>query len=266
VLRSSAAGALVLLLSITVIPLSNSGTVAGMAIVAKLVAELATLGRAPSPSGAGSRQSWHVVANQALNYVGANLDFVLVGVILGPAAFAIYALAFRVSSGINSIASFTIVRLATVRLAEVSGSERSAYLRRLSLPVFGVGLAGAVVTCLSAPLLRLVVGDQWTNIVLLVQILAFMLPFRLLHGLLGVAFLVEHADSMLFRIEIVRIVASLAFLSIAASAGLVALSATALALSIGAMVGTALQLDRATALSPIRTMRPVGRDTERVSS
>ncbi len=266
VLRSSLAGSLALVCGVSLIPLSNVGVVAGLAIVAKLATEAIALGRFPTVSPPGSRHSWLVVGNQALNYVGANLDFLLVGLILGPAAFAIYALAFRVSSGVNSIASFTIVRLATVRLAGVSGPERSSYLRRLIGPVFAVGLLGAVGTSLAAPLLATVVGDRWTDIVVLVQILSFMLPFRLVHGLLGVAFLVERADGTLFRIELVRIAASLLFLSVAASRGLIALSAMALALSIGAMAGTALLLQRTTPFHLVGTQRPIGRTVERISS
>ncbi len=266
VLRSSAAGALVLLAAVSLLPVSNVGIAAGVAIVAKLGTEALALGRLPAVGEAGSRQSWLVFGNQALNYIGANLDFLLVGVILGPAAFAIYSLAFRVSSGMNSVASFTIVRLATVRLAGVSGSERSRYLRRLLGPVFAVGLLGAAATCLAAPLLAMVVDDGWTDIVVLVRILSFMLPFRLVHGLLGVAFLVEHADGTLFRIELARIATSLLFLSLAASAGLVTLSAMALALSIGAVVATAILLQRATPFHLVGSQRPLGRMVERISS
>lgn len=151
---------------------------------------LVVLGRwAPSrPRGLGEIRSFlgfggQLLSVQAVSYIGANLDKVLVGRLFGAASLGLYAKAFQLYSQplTQGLAPFT--NLAVSALSQVR-DERGTYLRRLlklQLVTGYVGLAGfAMMIGLAGPLTAVVLGPQWSGTVPFFRILCIGGLFQIL--------------------------------------------------------------------------------------
>ncbi len=248
VLHSSAGGAIVLVGLVVSLPFEDAALLAGAALTCKVVTELILLVGVVEVTTRSAAQSWTVFANQTLNFAAANIDYLVVGVVLGAESFALYVLAFRLSSGLHSVASHTVVRVCTVRLVELDPNERPGHLRRWVAGLLALGLVGSIGVALVAPPILELVGQSWSEAVAPVQVLGLLLPLRLVHGLLGAGFLVDRADATLFRLELVRTVLSTAVLFGAASQGVLFLSWSVVGIAAISTAATALVLHERTTL------------------
>lgn len=138
-----------------------------------------------SPTG-GTVPMISVWATQALAYASANVDFLIVGVVISSEAFSVYSLGFRLAAVVTAQVSYAVQRVMLVDFAEATDrGQRQRVLDRRFRQLFGVGIGGAVVIALGAPLAPLVLGGSWKPIVGVVLVLAVGVPWRMVLSVSG---------------------------------------------------------------------------------
>lgn len=151
-------------------------------LIGKQILELAVQGLphsifASDGKRAGNTTVW---AGQVLTYLTANVDYLLVGTLLGAEALSVYAIAFRLASAFSSIVSIPVTRTAFTRFANTSDLQHEHDAIGRQIVGFGaLGLAGTAVVAL---LLPTVLGPDWSETRVLTLLLGAALPWRLLLG------------------------------------------------------------------------------------
>jgi PST family polysaccharide transporter len=119
---------------------------------------------------------------QVMTYLVANVDYVLIGWLLGPELLSLYVIAFRFASAVPAFLANPITQTAFLDLAEVPPNDRQpvydGLLRRISL----IGGIGTVLLLVAAPILPWVLGSEWNETAPLLALLAVAVPWRLLLG------------------------------------------------------------------------------------
>jgi len=119
-------------------------------------------------------------ASQVVTYAVANVDYLLVGALLGAEALSIYAIGFRLASAFSSVVAAPLTRTAFVDFANTSDAQRQHNQLVKQIGVFGAcGIAG---TALVALLLPTVLGTDWEATRAVTLLLGLALPWRLLLG------------------------------------------------------------------------------------
>lgn len=142
----------------------------------------------------------HYALSNLLFFVLANLDKVLIGAWLGPAALAVYSQAFNLAQKPVGLVAAPLI---TVMLPTLSRSRFrpeeyrrwfAAFLRFLAWLMLPCGVGLAVV----APETMLVLGgEQWASAGPILRVFAFMIPFQACFNVLGGVFSsVGRADRM----------------------------------------------------------------------
>jgi PST family polysaccharide transporter len=180
-----------------------------------------------APSGAPLRARW-VWVTQVASYVTSNIDYLVVGVVLGPVDLGIYSLAYRAASFVPSQVSFVVGRVAIVSLADRTGADRWGAARALVVRLFVLGAAAGLVALVVAPLVPDLLGEQWEPSVDVMLLLLVGLPWRLVLPVAGIMALVEDKVRELAPVELARLALTVAALSVGAVAGVtgVAVAAT----------------------------------------
>lgn len=163
---------------------------------------------------------------QVVAYLIANMDFVVVGLLLGERSFAVYTLAFRLSNALPSQLAYVAGRTASVDLA-TSVSDRAEVYRRYVAPLFGFGLGAAALTAVAAPVAPWVLGDGWASITGVLLVLAVAVPWRMILGLGGTLLIVSRQADRLLRIELTHAVVLASALVVGAWGGFGPLTAVA---------------------------------------
>ncbi|MEV6596524.1 lipopolysaccharide biosynthesis protein [Actinoplanes sp. NPDC051346] len=105
------------------------------------------------------------IAGTLLLAVGLmNVDYIVVGRMLGPEALGLYLLAFNLSSWPVSILSVAVARVsvpAFARLQHDPGALRAAFCRSLTLIMAPTTLVGALLAVYALPATRFVYGPGW---------------------------------------------------------------------------------------------------------
>lgn len=236
--------------------------IVGLALVAKHAVEVvASTGWHEALGTTRSAEAGSIWRTQVLAYAIANVDFVIVAVVLSDAALSIYSVAFRVASAITSQLAYALNRLVVVDLAAAADTDaRQRVHDRQVRALFGGGLVGVVVIVVAAPVLPVVLGDGWTGTAGLAIVLALAVPWRMTLGVSGSLMLSIGQAGQLVRWEAARLIATTAVLAAAAPAGLWTFSVVVTAV---AVVSTVL-LARASThvaglrpwLVPVRTALP----------
>jgi PST family polysaccharide transporter len=172
-----------------------------------------------SIDGPGVGRPAGFLANHTLAFFTRNTDYVLVGPLLGPTAFANYVLGFRVASAPSAPLGAVVLRWGLARLASEDEQSRDATNRRALLVLSAVGVLGAIVTIAIGFLLPHVIGEQWKGAAAVAVVLAWTLPWRFLEGMIEALGFTINAGALMVRFEAVR------------------LGGTALTLVLGAWVG-----------------------------
>lgn len=171
-----------------------------------------------APDGDDVTPGW-VWGSQLLAYATANVDYALVGLLLGSRALGLYGLAFRAASLLPAQLNAVLVRLGTVDLASRSAEERSVVIaplvRRLLLAGAAFGIAGA----LAAPLVGPVLGERWADAAPLMVPLFLVAPWRVLLPVVGMTALVDRRADALCRAEGVRLLVTVVALLAGAAIG-----------------------------------------------
>lgn len=101
-----------------------------------------------------------------VNFTLLNVDYVLIGRLLGPVALGYYVLAFNLASTPVNIITAAVRRVSVAGFAQfVPQPERfrAAFLSALRLMLLGTVLLGAGLSVLAEPLIRVVYGSQWSQ-------------------------------------------------------------------------------------------------------
>ncbi len=117
---------------------------------------------------------------QLVTYAVANIDYLLIGALLGPVALSVYAVGFRLASAFSSVVASPLTRSAFVQYA--NSESLQAVNDRIVRQVLMIGTVGVAVTVVGAPLLPLALGPGWEGTSRITLILGLALPWRLLLG------------------------------------------------------------------------------------
>ena len=157
-------------------------------------------GAAPARSGA----EW---LGQVLTYAVANVDYLVVGLVLTPAQLSTYVLAFRMASALPALVANPITNAAFVELADASATQWPEARSRVCVGLVASGLVGGGLVLLMAPLLPIILGPSWSGTGWLVAVLAPAVPFRMLLGT-AVASVITLGDARrVVRWELIRLAA-----------------------------------------------------------
>jgi O-antigen/teichoic acid export membrane protein len=222
----SEVGASALLLAVIVLAARGDAApvvVAG-AFVAKSVVELlvssAAVRRSFTTVGADPSPGW-VWGSQVLSFAIANVDYVVVALVLGSRALGLYSLAFRIAGLLPSQVSFVVSRVGTVDLARRSPGERPEATRALLRTLFLAGLCVAAFGLAVAPFVGDALGHKWDDAEPLVALLAVSAPWRLILPVAGISALVRDRARDLVRFEGSRLVLVVTLLTVGATVNLV---------------------------------------------
>ncbi len=235
VVTAEIAASLVFAAAIAATLLADSPTWAvALALVAKLAVELALVRGwqgvfAPVglPGRAGAE--W---LGQITTFLVANVDYALIGWLLGPVALSVYVIAFRLASVIPAFMATPITQRAFLELAATAPAERAPISRSLLRQITLLGLVGAVGLLVAAPVLPWLLGGDWDEVMPIMAMLAFAVPWRLLLGTTVAQALVAGAARELVVAEMWRLVVTAAAVALGAMAGLVPAAAAVAAATI----------------------------------
>lgn len=176
-----------------------------------------------------------LLAIQLLEFMIANVDFVIVGLVFSPATLSVYVLAFRISSVAPAQVARVATRISMVGFAASESGRQSSYDRYVR-NLFAVGVFGGIATAAGGWVLPVILGDQWGATTWVIVVLAVAVPLRLVLAIAGSLALAggPRVTRRLLRWELVRVgVYALAF-AVAARIGFGAFVAAASLCQIGA--------------------------------
>jgi O-antigen/teichoic acid export membrane protein len=156
----------------------------GLALVLKHLVEICAIrsGSEVFERGAPTATSGAEWFGQVLSYAVANVDYLVVGVVLAPAEFSTYVLGYRFASALPAFIGTPITNTAFVSLAAAEPEDRDGLHRSIIQRAWAVGILGAALVLLLAPILPLLLGSEWAGIGWIVAILTPAVPFRMLLG------------------------------------------------------------------------------------
>jgi len=178
----------------------------------------------------------------------ANVDYLLVGLLLGAEAFSIYSIGYRIAVGLPSVLAYVGTRTALTDLGNAGDPDATqrryvAYVRSL----FGLGAVVAVVTALVGAGLAMALGPSWELVWPTVLVLACSAPWRMVFGQAGALALVVRQAGALVRWQVVQLGAFSVVIAVAALAG--GLGCAVATVAIAWMVSTAVIERRVTSVA-----------------
>ena len=139
--------------------------------------------RASFARGAAAPRSGPEWLGQLATYLVANVDYLVLGLVLLPADLSLYVVAFRVASALPALVANPITQTAFLDLAATRDrAHRQEVYDRIMGRVACLGAMGAGAVLLAAPVLPWLLGPDWVGVGWLVAVLAPAVPFRLLLG------------------------------------------------------------------------------------
>ncbi len=200
------------LLVFVLVAVSGEGALVlmGAALIARHMVEMAVLGgRLTTFSEHGSEASaaaeW---AGQVVTYMAANVDYLVIGALVGPAALSVYVLAFRFASAVPALVGNPVTQMALVDLSRASDVEsRDRVCRLVVHRALLLGAFGVLVVAVVASLLALVLGGEWSEVAPVMAVLALAVPARLLLGVTVALAITSGRATRVIRWEVLRVVA-----------------------------------------------------------
>ncbi len=111
-----------------------------------------------------------------LGFVSNRSSHFLVGVVLGPAAFAFYSLARRIFQIVIELTFQPVNRVLVSTFSEGTDAQSyDAYYRVVRLAAFSLAPVFLAIGALADPFFILIIGDKWAKSIELMQILAFLI-------------------------------------------------------------------------------------------
>ena len=134
---------------------------------------------AVDPAGhLSSHQEWF---GQMATFGASNADYVVVMLLLPPAAFSVYVMAFRLANALPALVGQALTQDTFVEVGVVAGRrgvDRAVMstVRRRVVRLSVVGATGGVVAAVVA---RLILGPEWADLVVVAAVLVLAMPARL---------------------------------------------------------------------------------------
>ncbi|MBK5222387.1 MAG: oligosaccharide flippase family protein [Acidimicrobiia bacterium] len=234
--RAEVLGAVTLLAIVTFGPASLLGV--ALALCMKSAVEVLSIRRVNDRFSEDGSTAWPVdlLISQSLTFSTANVDYLVVWLLIGAGPLGVYTLAYRVGSALQAQIANVASRLSLVDFGRTSGAALGArYLRYVSV-LFAVGVVGAVASAAGAPLLPAVLGERWRDVVPVLVVVSIGAPWRFLLGVAGsLAVGTDHGGSLV-RWEVVRLLGTAGAVLCGAIAGF---PTFVVATSVAAIVGAA---------------------------
>jgi PST family polysaccharide transporter len=220
--RAAAAEMVASTVLLIAILLFADGTIAivvvGAALVAKHVLEIVV---AYTDAGFASdgltpevRALW---GTQAVALGVANVDYLLVGLLLGAEAFSVYTVGYRIAVVLPSVLAYVGTRAALADLgAETDSTGRQTRYLAYVRPLFALGVAAAAVTVVVGIGLAAALGAEWELVWPTVLVLACSAPWRMVFGQAGALALSVRASAALIRWQLVQLGALSGVIAVAA--------------------------------------------------
>jgi PST family polysaccharide transporter len=253
--RGEAAGAFAFLVAVTVVVRDADDLLLfGLICIGKHVVEVAFQGWTHvvfARSGSPVRASG-IFVSQVVTYVAANVDYVIVGALLGAEALSVYAIGFRLASAFSSVVAAPLTRTAFVEFANTDDAQ--VQHDRLVRQILGFGSLGIVVTGGVAVVLPTILGPEWLDTRLVTAVLGLALPWRLLLGPVVALGLTTGRALRVIGWEITRTVA----LVVAIVAGSTSIDRVAAAVAAATILTISWSYRRATAAAGIRSAPALG--------
>lgn len=146
------------------------GSLAGNAVSTTLILLLAPARPRPAFDRADARDLLRfglpLAGSSFLVFVMLNLDYVVVGRVLGPVQLGVYVLAFNLSSWPANILSFSIRRVSIAGFGHIADEPervRTVFARSLTSLISLVIPVCLVLSILAEPLVRFVYGERWVG-------------------------------------------------------------------------------------------------------
>lgn len=189
--------------------------------------------------------------SQIVTYATANVDYLIVGALLGPEALSIYAIGFRLASAFSSVVSAPLTRTAFVDFANTSDAQAQHDRLLKQIAIFGVIGIGA--TCVVGLVLPVLLGSEWAATRTVTVLLGLALPWRLLLGPVVALGLTSGTARRVIGWELVRMVGLAASIAIASGS----LNAVAGAVSAATIVTVTWAYRKATAAAGLAPSTPL---------
>lgn len=189
------------------------------------------------PLGASA---WNLAvwSSSLLSFMIANIDFIIVAVIISGEAFSIYSLGFRLAAVFVAQVGYVVNRTSLVDFGEShrEGGLAQRYRDRRR-QMFGIGIIAGIVTATIAPLVPLLLQDEWKGVIGVTIVLSIVVPWRLCSGLgVMMAIAVGHARR-LTQWEAIRLLIAALAMIVAGQFGLAPFTATVGCVAILTAVG-----------------------------
>jgi len=205
--------------------------VVGAALVGKHVLEIVIARTDAGFSSDGVMPDVRAIwGTQAVALGVANVDYLIVGLLLGADAFSIYTIGYRIAVGIPSVLAYVGTRAALADLsAEVDSEARQRRYVSYVGPLFALGAAAAVVTVIVGAGLSVALGAEWELVLPTVLVLSCAAPWRMVFGQAGALALSVRRSRALVRWQLVQLGALAGVITLAATVGGLAASVIAVA-------------------------------------
>lgn len=201
----------------------------------------------PAGSTPAAASEW---IGQMVTYSAANVDYLLIGLMVGPSALSVYAIAFRLASAFSSIVASPLTRSAFIQYTNSASLQavNDLILRQVTV----VGAAGVALTFIASPLLPVILGTGWEQTSELTLLLGMALPWRLLLGpTVAMGITTGRANSVI-RWEMARLVLLAAAVAVFSFSILAVAAAVAGATIISVTVAHAVSAQGAKVTPPLR--------------
>lgn len=124
-----------------------------------------------------------LAGSSLLLFAMLNVDYIVVGHVLGAEALGLYLMAFNLSSWPVSVVSTTIRRVSLAgfsRTADVAGASVPAFTRSLRSVLVAALAVSVPLAVFAEPILRILYGDRWTAAAPALQFLSVLAVGRIL--------------------------------------------------------------------------------------
>jgi O-antigen/teichoic acid export membrane protein len=237
--------------SVVLVAVDAPVAVVGLLFVAKLLVELVIVrgwheAFAADGEPAQSGAEW---LGQVMTYLVANVDYLLVALLLGPEDLSIYVIAFRFASAVPAFLAGPITQTSFIEYAAADADGHQRIYARLLSRIVRLGGAGVVVLIVAAPLLPLVLGSAWDDVAPVLVVLAVAVPWRLLLGTTVALAITSGRARAVVMWETGRLVVMAAAVAVASIGGL---TWVAVAVSTGTIVSIGLEHLGAAAVARLR--------------
>lgn len=202
------------------------------------------------------------LGERLVNYVAANLDYLLIGLVLGPKVLGLYFIAYQLVVKPLLLINPPLTRVAFPIFAQRSDDDaalRRGFLEVTRLICFIVGPLIAAMAASAAVLVPVLFGDEFRGSIVLVQILAPLGVTKALSHPLGSVLLAKQRPDIGFKIGVANLVILAVSLGIGVTFGVVGVAIALLIAGVVLNAAWPFLLDHVLGLRPITYLQALGR-------